>query len=101
MLGQNYNIKIYLKEIGHEDVDVIHLALEIVPGCCEHNNAISVSVKSEEILDHPGVYKFKKKKLSFTKFSVCSLNTNNIRYYFVLKLSIRALSACNVNCATQ
>jgi hypothetical protein len=79
---------------------VIHLSLEIVSGSCEHNNAISVSTKNEEFLDHLGIYQFKKKKLSPTKFSVCSLNTNNIRYYFVLKFSITALFAFNVKCAT-
>jgi hypothetical protein len=89
----------YLKETGHEDVDVIHLTLEIVPGSCEHNNAISVSIKSDGFLDHLGVYQFKK-KISSTKFSVCSLNTNNIRYYLILKFSITALFAFNVKCAT-
>jgi len=67
-------------------VGVVRLALELVQGSCEHNNEICVSIKSEEFLDHLGNIRFfKKKKLCFTKFLDCSLNTNNIDYYFVLK----------------
>ena len=38
---------------------MVQLALEIVPGPCEHNNEISVSIKSEEFLDHLGIYQLK------------------------------------------
>jgi len=35
---------------------VVQLDLEIVPGSCEHNNEISVSIKSEKFLDHLDIY---------------------------------------------
>ena len=39
---------------------IVQLTLEIVPGYCEHNNEISASIKSEEFLDHLGIYQLKK-----------------------------------------
>jgi hypothetical protein len=58
-LGRSIIIR-YILKTWDEDVDVVQLALEIVPGSCEHNNDISVSIKSEEFLDHLGIHQFKK-----------------------------------------